>query len=747
MLSIKVQELVLSEEKQDKAFCDTFVYEPENIQEKALGNLYIVGEVTNFSRGSSYLINLLVSIIKKEYYSNPKRTSLEALEAGLHRANSALSDFIEEGNDEWMGRLHMICASFKENMLHFSLTGDARVFLIRSGEMINLGKDLKSFNQKIHPLKTFANIASGSLEISDRLILATPELFRVTSSEIIEKTINQFTLSEAVIKFRELLETTGDVSAAGALLLEIAEREEETIETLPHIEIKPEETFQRQQSLKLKDIIGQASSKVIEEQTLEESQDEIQQEEYRISQTRKELILNKLSNLSGALKRFLNSLKGAGVRARQFIGANLFPVIKKGSQMSKEIYQSGKEKIRSTDLEKIKVPIINPKKIAKRFIEFPKTCKGLPKSSKVLLAGFLILIVLLFTSLVLLSQKRSQEIKFTHYSGILAQAHQKEDEAEAALIYQDEAKARNLLREARELTIQVLESKYLKKESQELARLIDKQVDKVDHIVRLTEISPLVDFREVNQDVKILEVEISGENLYSFDSSDNVIYKFNLETEKTKIAFADSSGLGHFKASVALKDNKIVFLTDTPGVALFDPVRETLKGQKITFKSDEKNFQDIASYSNNIYLLDSESKQIWKHLRILAGFSKGKAWIKPGEERPLDDAVSLAIDGAIWILKADGNILKYLTGYKKDFELAALINPLEQPTKIFTAPYLNNLYILDPNNRRALVFNKKGEIINQYVSDKFDNLKDLTVSKDEKKIYLLNGAEVFEVEM
>jgi hypothetical protein len=202
MAFIKAQELVLSKEKQDKAFCDTFIYEPENIQEKSLGNLYVVGEITEFSRGSKYLINLLVSVIRKEYYSNSKRTPLEALEAGLHRANLTLSDFIEEGNDDWIGNLNMICACFKDGELHFSITGDARVFLIRSDEMIDLGRNLVSFDQKTQPLKTFANIASGSLEQGDKLILSTPEIFRITSTGTIKETMSQFSISNAAEKFR-----------------------------------------------------------------------------------------------------------------------------------------------------------------------------------------------------------------------------------------------------------------------------------------------------------------------------------------------------------------------------------------------------------------------------------------------------------------------------------------------------------------------------------------------------------------
>jgi hypothetical protein len=42
---------------------------------------------------------------------------------------------------------------------------------------------------------------------------------------------------------------------------------------------------------------------------------------------------------------------------------------------------------------------------------------------------------------------------------------------------------------------------------------------------------------------------------------------------------------------------------------------------------------------------------------------------------------------------------------------------------------------------------KHGEIVKQYRSDEFNNLLDVTVSKDEKEIYLLNGLKVYRIKI
>ena len=73
--------------------------------------------------------------------------------------------------------------------------------------------------------------------------------------------------------------------------------------------------------------------------------------------------------------------------------------------------------------------------------------------------------------------------------------------------------------------------------------------------------------------------------------------------------------------------------------------------------------------------------------------------------------------------------------------------PLTQPAKITVSPEQNYFYVLEPLNKRLVVFDKTGKFINQYTGDKFDNLKDFQIDEKNKKIYLLNGAIVYSVDL
>ena len=52
--------------KEDKIF-ESFCFNPENIYEKKLGNLYMVGELSNALPQNINFLNNIASVIKKEY--------------------------------------------------------------------------------------------------------------------------------------------------------------------------------------------------------------------------------------------------------------------------------------------------------------------------------------------------------------------------------------------------------------------------------------------------------------------------------------------------------------------------------------------------------------------------------------------------------------------------------------------------------------------------------------------------------
>jgi hypothetical protein len=165
----------------------------------------------------------------------------------------------------------------------------------------------------------------------------------------------------------------------------------------------------------------------------------------------------------------------------------------------------------------------------------------------------------------------------------------------------------------------------------------------------------------------------------------------------------------------------------------------------INIKGNTYNFISADIYNNRIYLLNNKDSQIFRY-NIFANelSSSPYAWLK--EAINLETAVDMSIDGHIYILKNDGEVLKLLRGNTVDFTMEKVDPPLNKPTKLFVSPELQYIYILEPEGKRLVLFDKTGQFLMQYYSDKFTDLKDFIVDEQNKIIYLLNSASILSFE-
>lgn len=165
----------------------------------------------------------------------------------------------------------------------------------------------------------------------------------------------------------------------------------------------------------------------------------------------------------------------------------------------------------------------------------------------------------------------------------------------------------------------------------------------------------------------------------------------------------------------------------------------------VKIDKDWGNITDIYGFGGNIYLLDD--KQIWKYLPTESGYSDKRAYLKEEVKADFAGAKRLQIDSSVWVLKANGEIVKYTQGSPDYFSLNGLDKPIKDPQSIFVADTTDNLYVLDSGNSRLLVLDKKGVYVAQYQSDKLQSFTDLVVDEKGKKVYLLLGSKIFQMEL
>ena len=179
--------ILATEDKNSELFVKSFQYQGENIATKHLGQIFGFFEIPDTQEDNAYIVNFLASVVKKEYFINPKRSATDSFEAALHKINLALTELVKQGNTAWLGKLNGVVSVTESNTFHFSVTGDASILLFREQQVTCISEGLADKDAALHPLKTFLEISSGALLPEDKVMITSPELFTICPLEILQK--------------------------------------------------------------------------------------------------------------------------------------------------------------------------------------------------------------------------------------------------------------------------------------------------------------------------------------------------------------------------------------------------------------------------------------------------------------------------------------------------------------------------------------------------------------------------------
>ena len=165
---------------------DSFCHEPENIYERKMGGIFMLGELRRALPHNFRLPEKIAAAAKKEFYSKFQRPPEGALKESLKKVNELLSAEVSKENTDWLGNLNFAIVSLKNFELHFTKVGGIKIFLIRGTQIIDIGQKLDSQEIEPYPLKIFNNIVSGKLGENDVLIAVTQELFPAVKQLVAE---------------------------------------------------------------------------------------------------------------------------------------------------------------------------------------------------------------------------------------------------------------------------------------------------------------------------------------------------------------------------------------------------------------------------------------------------------------------------------------------------------------------------------------------------------------------------------
>ncbi|MCH8741918.1 hypothetical protein IH779_03385 [Patescibacteria group bacterium] len=679
--------------KEDKIF-DSFLFEPENILERELGSLYLVGEINNILPQNFQFLERISLQIKKEYYKVSERSTELALRESLRKANEFLSDESQKGNINWLGNLSFVALSIKDSTFNFATVGNLKTFLLREGEIFDIGKNLEFQEIEPYPLKIFGNTVSGKLAPEDRIIVLSKDIFEFFSDQNLIDEIAKLEKIEEK-KLKNLLKNKenllGETSGI-CLLIDLKK------------ELKPQTMQKKERGLGLSPTERHIFEKIIP------------------------------FSFSGVFS------KRPRLKFTKHFFKIKFPVLKLPRLSLARISKIPK-------LPKLKLELF--KKILPRFekISIPKirigsvektarTFKISERLKKNLIIISVLILILLLGNFVFSLQKE-KEIK--NAQAFLKVLKSEMLLAEGALILDDEKKASNLYQQTwQKILPQIKVGGALEKEFSELKEEIEGKLFSLNKLEKISGPETFFNF----EGLKFIpqKMIIAGQKLYFFVPTSTSIYQISIE-EKTgnfietgnKMSLA--APIGNTKTLFYSRPNTLSFFQDTNSLQFF-----ALKQVNPDFY-----FNDFSTYKSNLYFLDSKKGEIIRYLlREGEGELSGDSWLSSNQKRPIE-AVSMSIDGSIWILNNENTVDRFHSGqYQESLVLDFFPHPKEF-SKILTSPTLPYLYLLEPIQNRIVVLDKTGRIIKQFQSEKFDNLKDFAISEDGKTIYLLNGLKVYQV--
>lgn len=185
-------------------YLDAFEYSPQDDKEKRLGHLYVVGQVKYGEEDMAYVLNLVSSLAKREYYTgsgavaeDPKK----ALDSALKKLNGVLEDFFK--NKDLKLNIGLVAVA-GENIFIAKL-GKFKVFLARQGEMIDILNNINLFQKEHIQEKQFVNIISGKIFNGDKIFAIYP----TRQTTIKEKLIKNALLEHGQEEFLTTLASYG----------------------------------------------------------------------------------------------------------------------------------------------------------------------------------------------------------------------------------------------------------------------------------------------------------------------------------------------------------------------------------------------------------------------------------------------------------------------------------------------------------------------------------------------------------
>ncbi|MCR4306318.1 MAG: hypothetical protein NUV73_04520, partial [Candidatus Daviesbacteria bacterium] len=364
-----------------------------------------------------------------------------------------------------------------------------------------------------------------------------------------------------------------------------------------------------------------------------------------------------------------------------------------------------------------------------------------PKSGRGRLAVAIVLIVIIALGVgyqYKVTRDRETDLQFTKS----LQEARDDFNAAKGLSSLNSSEAKKRLELAKEKVNKALSLKPKDTEAQNFKNQIDKESPSILQESSLSDFPLFLDMDLVKKNFRATQLSLSGEKLLLLDPGVKTLVVVDIAKKSNQI-LAGSEQLGD--GSFASLNGGLAFVyTKDKGVLRVDITNSKLA--TVSKKDSEwGGIKDLYGFGSNIYLLDSN--QIWKYVATSEGYSDKREYLSKGTTADFSNALRMQIESSIYILKSDGEIVRFTKGERDNFSYSGLPSAVKDPKSFFVSSDTENLYLLDSGNSRLLTLTKTGIYKGQITGNKFASATDVVVDEKGKKIYLLEGSKIYSVDL
>ena len=329
----------------------------------------------------------------------------------------------------------------------------------------------------------------------------------------------------------------------------------------------------------------------------------------------------------------------------------------------------------------------------------------------------------------------------------------------------DRSQALAYLKEADSLVTKALSLKPAAQNALALRDGILRDMDDAKGIVRLTAAQVNTLYQFTAPGAGLSRVVGDGANLYVLDKGDQKLYKFILTSQGTGVQQGGASVIlrkGDQVGGIVVGDlvdiawipsggirrtSNLVVLEGGGQLVEYDPA----KGLSVLPVRDANTWrkaQATGGYGGNFYVLDNLANAILRYRPQGKGY-EGAPTQYLQSKVDLASAVDMAIDGDIFVLLVNGQILWFSGGKLQTFPLEGLDKPMAAPVAIFTNTGTEDIYVADPANSRIVQISKQGVMKKQFIYEDADGtlqrLRGVFVDEKKNALYVTAGTKLIQI--